>query len=207
MANYIPAKDDEFKDWLGNFIIVANANLATLGLIAGDITQLSTDRGTLDTAINDAEVKKAASKSATQLKDTIRKSAEGKVRGIVKRIQANTAVSNALKAQLQITITSSASSSSPTPISPTALIPKVIGSGEYELSWSRNGNKNGTFFVIEAIIGSAGSWTQIFATTKTKYIHGNNTPGEKIVYRVKAQRGEFQSSASNIAIVNDGAPV
>ena len=38
MANdYIPRGDAEFSAWLDNFVTYANANLAGLGLVAGDM--------------------------------------------------------------------------------------------------------------------------------------------------------------------------
>jgi hypothetical protein len=38
MANdYIPRGDAEFNGWLANFVTYANANLAALGLVAGDM--------------------------------------------------------------------------------------------------------------------------------------------------------------------------
>ena len=46
MANpdYLPNKDGDLVPWTENFIAVANANLPALGLIAGDITALTTKK-------------------------------------------------------------------------------------------------------------------------------------------------------------------
>ena len=43
IKDYIPQKETQYQDWLGNFLTVANANLATLGFVAADITLLQTD--------------------------------------------------------------------------------------------------------------------------------------------------------------------
>ena len=39
MLDYIPGGDAEFGAWLGNFVTYASANLAALGLVAGDMRQ------------------------------------------------------------------------------------------------------------------------------------------------------------------------
>ena len=35
-ADYIPAPDTDFNNWQTNFVTYANANLAAIGLVAGD---------------------------------------------------------------------------------------------------------------------------------------------------------------------------
>ncbi|NOT02123.1 MAG: hypothetical protein HOP29_16045 [Phycisphaerales bacterium] len=43
MANeFIPRSDAEFDSWQANFIGYANANLAALGLVAGDLAPILT---------------------------------------------------------------------------------------------------------------------------------------------------------------------
>lgn len=202
--DYIPAKDTVFQDWLGNFITIANANLASLGLITGDITPLSTDKTTFDTTLTDSEAKKAASKATTQAKDTVRKSAEAKARALVKRIQAKADVHDSLKAQLQITVPGSTPPPPEIPLPPVNLVANIIGAGVYQLNWERAGNSPNTLFVIEQKIGTSPAWLPIFTTTKTKYEHTGNPAGVMIMYRVKAQRGEIQSPPSNVAVVNEG---
>jgi hypothetical protein len=41
MPDYIPAPDAEFHAWQQNFVTYANANLAALGLVAGDMTPIT----------------------------------------------------------------------------------------------------------------------------------------------------------------------
>lgn len=202
--DYIPAKDTVFQDWLENFIKTANNNLAVLGLVAADLTPLSTDKTTFDSVLTDAETKKAASKAATQKKDIIRKSAEAKARAIVKRIQAKADVTNDIKAQLQITVPGSTPPPPEIPLPPVNLVANITGVGSYMLTWDRAGNSSNTLFVIEAKIGATADWLPVFTTTKTKYEHTGNPAGLIIMYRVKAQRGEIQSPPSNVAVVNEG---
>ena len=41
MADYIPGGDAAFNAWLDNFVTYATANLANLGLVAGDLTPVT----------------------------------------------------------------------------------------------------------------------------------------------------------------------
>lgn len=201
-SDYIPSSDLAFQDWSGNFISVANANLATLGLIAGDLTPLTTDKGLLDTAITDNEAKQASARAATKKKELLRKSAEAKARALVKRIQAKSDVTADLKRQLQITVPGS--SPSLPPQTPLDLVANIIGEGSYSLSWKRNGNAQSIIFIVEALYSGVPDFVQIGAITKTTFVHTNNPPGLKITYRVKSQKGELFSPYSNHATVNDG---
>ncbi|MCX6153145.1 MAG: fibronectin type III domain-containing protein [Candidatus Kapabacteria bacterium] len=204
MSNdYIPKSDPNFQDWLGNFITVANANLVALGLLSTEMTQLSTDKSDFDTAITDNETKQAAAKAATEHKKVVRGTAETYARALVKRIQAKVGVTTELKAQLQITVPGSAPAPPPIPFPPIGLYATIVGSGSYQLTWQKNGNANGTLFVVEAIIGTSTAWVPVFTTSKLSYTHSGNTPGMKITYRVKGQRGEIQGPPSNYAVVND----
>ena len=51
MADYIPGGDAEFNAWLDNFITYANANLANLGLVQGDIDPIVTAQTAWNTAL------------------------------------------------------------------------------------------------------------------------------------------------------------
>jgi hypothetical protein len=46
MADYIPAPDADFHAWQLNFVSYASANLAALGLVAGDLTPVTTAQST-----------------------------------------------------------------------------------------------------------------------------------------------------------------
>ena len=204
--DYIPSKDTEFQDWLGNFLTVGSANQIVLGLTTADFTPISTDKTAFDAAITDAEAKAAAAKSATTKKNTIRKSTEVKTRALVKRIQAKADVPADIKRLLQITVPGSQPAPPAIPYPPVDLVANVIGTGSYELTWKRNNNGSTVLFVVEALMQGASDYVQVFATTKSSFLHNGNPPGLKITYRVKAQRGEIFSPYSNVAVVNDITP-
>jgi len=51
-AGYIPRNDAEFLAWMNNFLSVLNANLATFGLTAADLTPLTNARNDFQTKLN-----------------------------------------------------------------------------------------------------------------------------------------------------------
>ena len=208
MANYFPTKDADFIAWLANFVTIATANTAALGLVAGDLTPISTLQPTYSTNLNDVEAKKAALASAVDTKDATKDSIIQKVRVVVNKIQANPAVTPALKSQLGIS-THEGGTYPQHPIPPSELVAELLPDGNIELDWSRNGNAPGTQFVIEYSIPPYSQWILLNVVTKTSFIHIGHPLGLPIQYIVKARKGSETSGASNIAVVNAGgvAPV
>ncbi len=198
--DYIPAPDLDYQAWLVNFVTVANANLAALGLVAGDMTPVTTAKTPFDTAIPDVVTKQQALAQAVQNKVTTRKTSVGTVRTVVRKIQANPAVTNALKAQLGITV-KDISPTPVTPVPPLDLVARGLDTGTNILNWKRNGNKPSVQFVIEAKIGTSTAWVLIDVTSATKYSHVFQQPGVKAIYRVRARRGSAVSEPSNEAVV------
>ena len=87
------------------------------------------------------------------------------------------------------------------PTAPADLVATGTSDGTNHLKWSRNGNRQGTMFVIEGKAGDASTWTMVDAVTSASYKHINQTPGVKIQYRIKAKRGDLESGNSNTAVV------
>ena len=199
--DYIPSKDTIYRDWLANFLTVANANLSTLGLVAADIAPLQTEKGSLDTAITNSETLQAQAKAATEKKNYIRKSSETKARAIVKRIQAKMDVPPDLKKQLQITVPGETPAPPSVPYTPKNLVVNVVGIGANELKWDRNGNIRTIIFNVEALINDAKDYMLLFSTRKTNFTHTDIPSGSKISYRIRAFHGEIPSPYSNIAVI------
>ena len=205
--DYLPTKDTDLQAWTQNFLAVANANLASLGLIAGDVTPVSTDKTSFDSAIINNNTKQAEAKAATQQKNTVKTNMGTKIRVLVRKIQANPAVLPQLKAQLGITVGDAV----PTPLvpqQPTELVANPSASGINKLQWNRNGNPFGTTFIIESQENVALPWVFAGTTTKSTFEHTGQIPGKMLFYRVKAQRNEQLSEPSNVAVVYAaGVPV
>jgi hypothetical protein len=190
--DYLPTKDALLQDWLGNFLTIANANLAALGLVAGDLTGLTADKTSFDTQITAEATAKATQKATTQAKKTARAAAATKARIVVKKIQANPTVSNALKAQLQITVPGNNPSPSG-PIAPTGLTVETLATGIKKLSWNRNNNPQGVIFLIETNSIPPTAWNLVASVTKSSYEFTIPVASCSTVALVKAQKGDINS--------------
>lgn len=87
------------------------------------------------------------------------------------------------------------------PLSPTNLVVTGTSDGINLLKWSKNGNKPGTLYIIEAKTGDDGEWIMIDVVKTLKFEHKNQIPGVKMQYRVKSKRNDTTSTASNVAVV------
>jgi len=201
--DYLPSNDTDLAGWTQNFLTVANANLVTLGLIAGDVTPVSTEKSTFDAAITSNIAKQAEAKAATQKKSTVKTSLNSKIRVLVRKIQANPAVPPELKAQLGINV-GDAIPSSIMPQQPLDLMANPSASGVNKLQWNRNGNPFGTVFIIETQDKATSPWAFAGTTTKATFDHNGQIPGRTLFYRVIAQRNDTLSQPSEVVVVYGG---
>jgi hypothetical protein len=118
MADYIPGPDGSFQAWQANFVTYANANLAALGLVAADMTPITTAQTNWNSAFPAHVAAVNAAKAAKQAKDEARAAYVGAIRPLVRRLQASTVVSDAERAALGITV-----AQTPTPIGPPTTAP------------------------------------------------------------------------------------
>lgn len=68
------------------------------------------------------------------------------------------------------------------------------------VKWNRNGNRQGTQFIVEFRVGETGAWQIAGIVTAAKFAHTGRTPGERVYYRVRAQRAGLSSANSNEAV-------
>ncbi len=104
MADYLPGPDADYQAWVTNFVTYANANLAALGLVAADMTPVTTAQTAWNTGFAAHVAAVAAAKAAKQTKDESRAALTGNIRPLVRRLQASALVSDAEKAGLGITV-------------------------------------------------------------------------------------------------------
>lgn len=104
MPDYLPGSDTEFQAWVENFESYASAHLADLGLIPPDLIPITTGKTDLDTKMSANVSAQQAAQSARQAKDDSRNELESLIRALVKRLQASSAVDDAERAALGITV-------------------------------------------------------------------------------------------------------
>jgi len=98
MADYIPGGDAEFDAWLDNFVTCASANEVALGLVAGDMTPVTTAQTAWTTALAANVTAQQAAKSATQQKNADRAAVVSLVRALVGQPQASAEVDDTERA-------------------------------------------------------------------------------------------------------------
>ena len=84
---------------------------------------------------------------------------------------------------------------------PKDLTAEMAAAGLCSLKWNRNGNPQGTIFLLESSINPDTGWHIIGTTTKTTYEAPLPEPVRHNFFRCKAQRGDLVSDNSNAALV------
>jgi hypothetical protein len=104
MPDYIPSSDSDFDPWLQNFVDYAAANGAALGLTPAQITSVQAVHADWGVKYPASITAQAAGNSAVQAKNDSRSGAEELVRSLVGMMQASTAVTDAQRQALGITV-------------------------------------------------------------------------------------------------------
>ena len=190
----------ELLVFLTNFIAVADDKQTELGLTAFQITQLQGIKTALETKINNRQSTKEAATAALTELNLETKNVNDLIGSLNIGFKADKSISDALLELLGL----DADSNNLTPIVPVAPADLVVtgsSNGINSIKWKSGGNKSRTTYIIEAKIGAATDYVFVKATSKTRFEHSNQTPGVKVLYRVKAVHGDLESSFSNEAVV------
>ncbi|MCS6918572.1 MAG: hypothetical protein NZM28_02250 [Fimbriimonadales bacterium] len=102
--DYIPANDADAIAWMTNFLSVLNANLAAFGLVAADLTPLTNARNDYQTKNSAHDAAKLALRAASEAKKDSRANAERLFRQMAQRINRHPNMTDALRAQLGLTV-------------------------------------------------------------------------------------------------------
>lgn len=194
----IPDQDAQFRNWADNFALKAGENESEFGLTPEQVADLLDAAAEYYTAYQENQRLKLAYQGSTATKQEARARLEALTRSIGKVILVNESISMELKAELGMHVVK-------TPVSqvapPSNLIATPQADGVNCLKWSRNGNSVHTVFIIEARMDESNTWFYVGATTKLKFNHLNQIPGQQVTYRVHSQRGDLASRPSNQATV------
>lgn len=194
----IPFQDAQFRSWADNFAMKAGENESELGLTPEQVADLLDAAADYYTAYQENQRLKSAYQGSTATKREARSRIESLTRSIGKVILVDESISLDLKAELGMHVVKA-------PVSqvqpPTQLAACPQAEGVNCMKWSRNGNSVHTVFIIEARTGDSSVWSYVGATTKLKFNHLNQIPGQMMSYRVHSQRGDQASPPSNQATV------
>ncbi|MEQ1605775.1 MAG: fibronectin type III domain-containing protein [Pyrinomonadaceae bacterium] len=195
-----PVNDAEFAIWLKNFINKSNANLAALNMTAAQTADLQAKLTTFEGDLDLKQQKKEESVAQTALVKTERAELN-KIVGLLNNgIKSIDGLAPNIIEEIGLNVNESTGSGS-APTAPSDLVVTGTSDGTNHLKWKRNGNRQGTIFVIEGKFGDAATWTIVDVVTSSNYDHTNQTPGVKAQYRIKAKRGDLESGPSNTAVV------
>ena len=198
--DYLPKTDGNIVPWTENFVQVASANAAALGLGTVDITALKTKNADYAAKLNTAIAKQSESKAATEAKNMAKSAVVESVRSLARQIQARPGVPDNLKEQLGLNVPDPTPSPEHPQI-PTELSGSIGTGGLANLKWNRNGNAYNITFLIETSNNPDAGWHIIGTTTKATYDAHLEAPLGKNYYRVIAQKGEIKTEPSNIIVI------
>lgn len=195
-----PANDAEFAIWLANLINKATLNKTALNLSDAQLTALEAKLTAFNTNLALKQQKKEESVGQTALVKDSRKDLNKDVGLLNSAIKSIDGLPSSLIEELGLNV-NEGNFGNTAPSAPLDLVVTGTSDGTNSLKWKRNGNRQGTTFIIEAKIGNSENWVMIDAVTGASYKHKDQTPGVKIQYRIKAKRGEFESGYTNTAVV------
>ena len=204
--DFIPKQDAVLPVYLTELTGYANANLTALGLVAADLTPVTTGATNYQTALNTLATAKAAYKQAVIAKNAAKRAATGNVRTLAHKVQSNPAVLPAQKAAMGLTPRLGIKKH-PAPAMPTDFKATPHADGTNVLTWKKSTNIPGTVYKIEAMTTRFSEWMLVDSTTSTRYLHKGQTPGAMMVYRVTASRAKRSSVPSLTASVYAPTPI
>jgi hypothetical protein len=197
---FYPPNDAEFAVWLANLLNKTTVNKTTLKVSDAKLTTLDAKLIAFNENLALKQQKKEESTAQTTLVGNLRKDLNKEVGLLNTGFKGIEDLPPHLLEELGLSVNEGSSGITP-PSVPLDLVVMGTSDGVNALKWKRNGNRQGTTFIIEAKIGDLKIWTMIDAVTGSAYKHKNQTPGVEAQYRVKAKRGELESGSSNSAVV------
>ena len=189
----IPGPDTAAGAKFAQFRAGAVAHLVTLGYDIGDLDEIIAADVDFNTALANAEAKKAETRAAVAVKSEARVTSTEVIMEWVDRVKSNALATPEMLADFGIV--PSAGGAAPV-IPPVALSAIPSYQGTCTLTWSRTNNIKGTTFILEFSLDGE-NWEWLNSTTKTKFVDANATPGVPRFYRIRAQRaGETSAPGS-----------
>jgi hypothetical protein len=204
MPAFARLTDSKFSTAVGNFIHVAAANLLALGLTQAEIDNLAIAKEKLDESIAASVAAKQTAIAANTARRECRKSTFVELTLCMRRIVALGAAPDSLVRQLGMAVR--ARSYSRRNVYPVMrLVATVDGGSINRLRWDRGENQKDVLFLIEARYDGEAEFRYAGTTTRCRFNHGEQVPGRRVTYRVRAGRSDIRGECSNLAVVYDAA--
>lgn len=199
MANHRNLNNSEFRELLDLISQKATGAPADFGLTAALIAEVDASSGEIGEGIADQIIKRSAAKASTTTLKGRRKTGDD----LVSRIKQTMKLAGVPPQKFEELglDADDASASTSQPVQPIELLVEGFSSGKNVLKFNKNGNKKTAVYLVEAKTGAANDFVIVGTTTKTTFNHTGQTPGTKVTYRVRAQRGDELSDYSNEATV------
>ena len=195
--DYIPGADLELDAWLENFVQKCELYEGELGLDSGTFGQISTAATNFSTKLSEVNATKETLRGQVTDKDATRKATVAVMRSFAKQFKAIPNLNPGILSALNIVGTGSAG-----PVTVvTNLTVTGCNDGVNALKWDRNGNAQGTQFIIEASPNGNTLWDLVDVVTRTDYKHLNQVPGERQYYRIRSKRAGITSPPSPAVVV------
>jgi len=115
VAFQVPPGDPEFHAAVADFVTYANANLAALGLVAGDMTPVTTAQTAWNTGFANHNAAQSAAQNARQAKDDARVAMIDAIRVVVLKMEGSGMLSDPERQSLHITVADTTPTPSPVP--------------------------------------------------------------------------------------------
>ncbi len=190
----------ELSVFLKNLNTIAEANKTTLSISDPTITGLTGISTGLDEKIEERQTtKEAASAAVTALKQKYKEALTAI--GLLNTTLKGNKDAPAELIEMMGLDAEDGIATTIIPLAPLDLVVTGSSNGINYVKWKSGGNKPRTTYILEAKIGDATEYVFIKTTTKVRFEHKNQTPGVKVLYRIKAVHGDLESAFSNEAVV------
>lgn len=190
--------DDAYNAAVQNFAVACDANKVALGLSVPDLAEIAGAAVAFGTTMSNLIAAKNAAESAREAKDVQKAATKAIVSKWAKTFRANMALPDALLVDLMVAPHLTPGAKTP-PAIPLDLVAASDGQGNIRLQWKRNGNIQGTSFLVEFQSSPGGEWQYLSSVSKRTFFT-TWEPGAYVAYRVTAIRRGI-ASAPGIPVV------
>jgi hypothetical protein len=190
-TDFIPSNDAAYEIWLTNFAAKCEVYESLANFNVEQLNAINAQNAAFATAMTNIEAAKHALRTAAEAKEDARRSSTSLARKFAKQVKGAENVTNTILADFGILASASVG-----PVVPVINL-NITGcdDGVNSLKWDRNGNANGTMFLIENSFDGQTGWELVDVTTKVTYSHTDQVPGQRQFYRIKSKRANTTSPA------------